>query len=145
VNAKGVARLAALRAGDGAAQVASDLNHTLAQAAVESEPGEIDLSASIDREVKGADVTRLLEIARGAGVNRLEILLTRGARPALVPNGPPEIGIVLPSDFVALPAELADDGLALPPDEGFGRIAPDLVSKALASGRPVRLAARRSR
>jgi hypothetical protein len=141
VNARGVARLAALDAPAGAAQVVSDLNHTLAQAAVDQrEPGAIDLLVSIDREVPGKAIVRLLRIARSAGVRKIEILLTRGAPPRLVPNGPPEIGVVIPRDFVALPVELGDEGLPLAEEQRFGEIAPGLVKAALAVEGPVKIA-----
>jgi tRNA A-37 threonylcarbamoyl transferase component Bud32 len=141
VNAKGVARLAALSSPDGAAHVAADLNRTLAKAAVEqAEPGEIDLSVSVDREVNGGVLLRLLQIARSAGVRRIEFLLTRGQGPRLAPNALPETGIVIPSDFVALPAELGDQGLTLPEDKSFGQIAPELIAAAVSLKEPLRFA-----
>ena len=141
VNAKGVARLAALDAPQGTAQVASDLNHALAQAAVaQREPGEIDLLVSIDHQVKGKDLLRLLRIARSAGVRKIEILLTRGAPPKLALNGPPENGVVIPRDFVALPVELGDEGMALAAEQTFGEVAPSLVRAALEKEGAVKLA-----
>jgi serine/threonine protein kinase len=143
VDAKGIARLRALESREGAAQVASDLNHALAQAAVDQrEPAEIDLLVSIDRHVKGLALQRLLQIARAAGVRRVEILLTRGDQPKLSLTGPKEIGVVLPSDFVALPITLADEGWVIAPEPSFGEIAPDLVREAMTREGPVSLRVR---
>jgi hypothetical protein len=142
VDGRGVARLAALATADGAAQVASDLNHALAQAALaQGEPSGVDLSISIDREVSGDTLAHVLRIARSAGVRRVDLLLTRGGAPRLT-KGPPEIDIVVPDDFVAIPAELADDGAELAGAGRFGSIAPALVAKALSAAGPVRIAAK---
>ena len=143
VDGHGVARLGALDAPEGATHVASDLNRALAQAGLaQTDAAELDLSVSIDREVKGGTLARLLGIARGAGVRRIEILLTRGDSPRVPPRAPPETGIALPGDFVALPAELADDGVELPAGEAFGAIAPALIARALAAEGPVRIGVR---
>ena len=143
VDGRGVARLAALDGAEGRAHVASDLNHALAQAALaQADAAELDLSVAIDRRVETGVLVHLLRIARGAGVRRVEILLTRGASTRLPPRAPPEAAIVLPTDFVALPAELSDDGMALPEAEAFGRIAPELIAGALATPGPLRLLVR---
>ncbi|MFT3766521.1 MAG: hypothetical protein QM820_13560 [Minicystis sp.] len=133
VDGRGVARLSALSSPEGAAPVASDLNHALAQAALtQRDPSGIDLSISIDREVPGGTLLRLLRIARSAGVRRVDLLLTRGGTPRLVVGGPPEIDIVVPNDFVALPAELADEGVELRDKDRFGSLTPWLIDQALA-------------
>ncbi len=89
MDGRGVARLAALDSPEGAAHVAADLNRALAQATLEQKStGELDLSVSIDREVDGGAIVRLLRIARGAGVRRIELLLTRGESPELERGGP---------------------------------------------------------
>jgi hypothetical protein len=48
----------------------------------------------------------------------------------------------MPSDFVAVPAELADDGLEIGEGESFAELAPRLIERALAAKGPggVRLA-----
>jgi hypothetical protein len=141
VDGKGVAKLAALDSPEGALHVAADLNRALAQASLEEKSsGEADLSVSVDREVDAGALRHLFQIARGAGVRRVELLLTRGASPDLERGGPPEIGVVIPKDFVALPAELADTGLPLPSGQPFGRVAPTLVVEALAAHGPIALA-----
>jgi hypothetical protein len=141
VDGRGVAKLAALDATEGARHVAADLNRALAQASLDQKTQtEVDLSVSIDREVDAGTVLRLLQIARGAGVRRVQLLLTRGASPDLGRGGPPEIDVVMPQDFVALPAELADAGIALPAGQPFGRVAPTLVVEALAAHGPIALA-----
>jgi tRNA A-37 threonylcarbamoyl transferase component Bud32 len=146
VDGRGVARLSALASPEGAAQVATELNHALAQAglalATPAAPAGVDLSISIDREVPGGTLLRVLRIARSAGVRRVDLLLTRGGAPRRVPGGPAEMDIVLPSDFVALPAELADDGALLGETDRFGSAAPGLVDQALAGPGPVRIAVR---
>jgi tRNA A-37 threonylcarbamoyl transferase component Bud32 len=140
VDGRGVARLSALASPEGAAQVASDLNHALAQAALANgEPGGVDLSISVDREVTGGTLARLLHLAAGAGARKVELLLTRGEPPRLT-KGPAEIDVVLPSDFVAVPVELRDDGEALGEAVLFGKLAPRLCEEALAGA--VRIAVR---
>jgi serine/threonine protein kinase len=148
VNGRGVARLAALDAPEGALHVAADLNRALAQAELTALPDEtgqadadrVDLSVSIDRAVDAGALLHLLRIARGAGARRVEVLLTRGESPRLGQGGPPEIAVVIPADFVAVPAELADAGFDLPPGEPFGRLTPSLVVQALAARGPVAIA-----
>jgi hypothetical protein len=148
VDGRGVARLAALDAPEGALHVAADLNRALAQAELSSGQEEtsstdvdrVDLSVSIDREVEGAALLHLLQIARGAGVRRVEVLLTRGESPRLGQGGPPEIAVVIPADFVAIPVDLADAGFQLPAGEPFGAVAPSLVVQALAARGPVAIA-----
>jgi hypothetical protein len=141
VDGRGVAPLAALDSPEGASHVAAELNRALAQAILEQRSTkELDLSVSIDREVDGGALLGLLRIARAAGMRRIEVLLTRGESPALGRGGPPEIGVVVPNDFVALPAELADTGFALPAGQPFGRIAPALTVEALAAHGPILLA-----
>jgi serine/threonine protein kinase len=143
VDGRGVARLAALDAPEGAAHVAADLNHALAQAALaEKDAAGVDLSISIDREVKGRVIAMLLRIARAAGARRIEILLTRGESPQSGRGAPAEVDVVLPNDFVALPAVLADEGVTLDEDEVFGKLAPRLMERAL-GGRTVSIAAKR--
>ena len=143
VDGRGVARLRALDAPEGATHVASDLNHALAQAGLaQTDTAPLDLSVSIDRQVKGDTLLRLLRVARAAGVRRIEILLTRGESPRVPPRAPPETAIVMPGDFVALPVELGDDGVELPAGEAFGAIAPALIARALAEEGPVRIAVR---
>ncbi len=51
-------------------------------------------------------------------------------------GGPPEIDIVVPSDFVALPAELADDGVEMRGEDRFGSLTPWLIDRALAAAGP---------
>ena len=142
VDGRGVARLAALTTPEGAAQVSTDLNHRLAQAALGAlDPSGVDLSVSVDREVTGDTLLVLLGVARRAGVRRVEILLTRGEAPRLR-QGPPEIDVVLPGDFVALPAELGDEGVDLAGAGRFGSIAPALIATALAGAGPARIRVR---
>src|SRR5262249_27025608 len=97
-------------------------------------------SVFVDREVNGGALLRLLQIARSAGVRRIELLLTRGEAPRIGPSAPPEAGIVIPGDFVALPGELGDRGLARLADKSFQTIAPELIAAALSSRGPVLLA-----
>ena len=144
VDGRGVARLTALDSPEGALHVAADLNRALAQASLgwaeEQGQADVDLSVSVDREVEGSALLHLLRIARGAGVRRIEVLLTRGGSPELGRGGPPEIDIVIPHDFIALPAELADVGLPVPASERFGQIAPSWLVEALAAHGPIPLA-----
>jgi hypothetical protein len=57
-----------------------------------------------------------------------------GESPALGGSGPPEIGVVVPNDFVAIPA-----------GQPFGRIAPSLAVEALAAHGPILLAVKAPR
>ena len=138
VDGRGVAKLAALVSPEGALHVAAEIDRALAQATLEQRTApEADLSLSVDRDVEGGALLRLLRIARGAGARRIELLLTRGPSPSLTRRGPPEIDVVIPSDFVALPVTLGDAGLALDPAARFGVIAPALAAQVLAGGGPV--------
>ncbi len=141
VDGRGVARLGTLDSPEGASHVAAELDRALAQATLEQKGAEgVDLSVSIDREVDTGAILALLRLARGAGARRIEVLLTRGESPRLGGGGPPEIDVVIPGDFVALPAELADVGVPLPAGEPFGHVAPALVVQALAAHGPIALA-----
>jgi hypothetical protein len=141
VDGRGVARIEALDTPEGAAHVAADLNRALAQATLDQKStGDLDLSVSIDRQVDAGAVLHLLRIARGAGAHRVEVLLTRGESPALGRGGPPETYVVVPRDFVALPAELGDAGFLLPQGQPFGAVTSNLVLQALAAHGPIALA-----
>jgi serine/threonine-protein kinase len=141
VNGKAVLRLGALESSDGMAHLATDLDRALAESAADAQAAsDVDLSMSIDRSVHGDALARVLSIARGAGVKRLELLLTRGESPKLPADAPHEVRVVLPRDFVALPVQLADDGAAIDSNATFGELAPGLLASALANAGPVRLA-----
>ncbi len=140
MDGKPVARLSALSAPETVSHVAAELDSALAAAALDQRgSGETDLSLSADRQVDAETLRRLLQIARGAGVRRVEVLLTRGASPGLL-RGPPEVDVVMPHDFVALPATLADAGVPLASGERFGDVAPALVSRVIAGEPAVALA-----
>jgi serine/threonine protein kinase/biopolymer transport protein ExbD len=130
VNAKGVARLAAIDSPEGAAHLTAELDRALAAAAAKKEPGPVDLSISIDREVRCDALVRIFRAARAAGVHHVELLLTRGEAPKLAPGAPPETMIVLRDDFGALAAELADDGVVLAPTARFGDVVAELSQTA---------------
>jgi hypothetical protein len=141
VDGHGVAKLAALDTPEGVQHIGADLSRALAQASLDQKgSADVDLSVSVDREVDGGVLERLFRIARAAGVHRVEILLTRGASPDLSRGGPPEVSVVIPQDFVALPADLADAGMPLPAGQAFGRFAPAMVVEALAAHGPIALA-----
>ena len=142
VDGRGVARLGTLDAPRwGPPTSPPRLDRALAQATLEQKTTDgIDLSVCIDRQVASGAVLTLLRLARGAGARRVEVLLTRGDSPQLGGGKPPEIDVVIPGDFVALPADLADVGVPLPAGEPFGRVAPALVVQALAAHGPIALA-----
>jgi hypothetical protein len=131
VNGDAKAKLAALEAPAVADALARDVGKAVADAAKTSEADAPDLAISIDREVPWSTVTRILgRVYATAGVRRIELLLTRGPAPKLKPNGPPEAGFVLASDFVALAATLAPEGAAFDGSRRFGEIAPELIARS---------------
>jgi hypothetical protein len=142
VDAVPTAPMAALESDEGSLNLGRDLAHAIADAGAKAAPGDPALSIAIDRDVPWSSAARALRAARRAGARRVELLLTRGPRPELARSGPPEASWVVPTDFVALPAELAEDGLAPAPDARFGDLAPELTRRALAGELPVRLAVR---
>ena len=140
INGEGVAKLGALDSPEVAVNVSGQLSRALAapEAGEATEDGP-DLSVSIDREVPYGSVLRLLQLARGAGVRRIELLLTRGPRPSIPPSAPPEAAYAVATDFVAVQVTLAADGLRPADEDAFGKVAPALVEKAL-TGAEVSLA-----
>jgi tRNA A-37 threonylcarbamoyl transferase component Bud32 len=142
VDAVPTAPVGALESAEGALNLGRDLAHAIADAAAKADPGDPTLSIAIDRDVPWRTASRALEVARRAGARRVELLLTRGPRPDLGHRGPVEASWVVPSDFVALPADLGDAGFAPADDARFGDVAPELARRALAGEVPVRLAVR---
>ena len=139
IDSKGVARLAALASPESSAQVLAELNRALAKMDGLDEPNEArasDLSLFIDREVKGESVSRVFQLARSAGVRRVELVLTRGASPVLGPSAPAEARVVLPADFVAIPCDLDPAGEPLDGGATFGDLARGLVARAAAGETP---------
>jgi tRNA A-37 threonylcarbamoyl transferase component Bud32 len=109
IDGRGIARLGALESREAAIAITADLNHALGRLDRPAPEG-LDLSVSIDREVPYELVARVLRIARGCGVRRAEVLLTRGRPPVIPVRAPAEASHVLASDFVAIPVELVDRG-----------------------------------
>ncbi len=150
VNAKGVARIAALENPEGAAHVAEGLGRALAQASVD-EAGAIegddkgtdprahavDLAVFADREVSSGVLLQLLAIARRGGAKHVDLMLGVGPAPRIPKDAPPEVQVLLPRDAVALPLELVDEGgLPLDPRATIGSGAPaSSRSRALAKHR----------
>jgi tRNA A-37 threonylcarbamoyl transferase component Bud32 len=135
VDAKPVAPTPALASVDGRLSVSGELNRALA-ARVAKDGGvhDVDLAVMIDRQVEFPVVLKLLAIARAAGVQRIEFLLTRGPPPVLAAGAPPETAFVLPTDFVALPAVLDDAGFSADDGSTFGALAPRLIDALAARG-----------
>ncbi|HEY4116767.1 MAG TPA: serine/threonine-protein kinase [Byssovorax sp.] len=147
IDAKGVAKLAALESAEGRARVSQDLARALAQAAVDrpaTDDGswdakqDVDLSLCVDADVPLGTVETLLRIARGAGARHVDLLLSRGPTPMIPLRAPPETQIVIPRDFVALPILLGDDGLTLDARAGakYADVVTALVHDA-SPGKPV--------
>jgi len=148
VDGRGVATLASLQTEEGLANVGAEINRARAGAIGDlSAPDErdpVDLVVICDREVPWGTVLRLLRLARRSGAERIDLLLSRGPAPKPLPGAPAEAGWVVPTDFVAVPARLADSGLA--PDAGarFGDAAPELIRLAQSRpGTPIALAVQR--
>lgn len=141
VDGKGIARLAALDTETGLFHATGALHQALAQAAVDRGADEVDLTVTADESVAYGKIARLLGLARAGGVRRVDLLFRRGAKPELPTDSPPEASYVVPSDFVAVPAELADEGFSAGDDERWSEVAPRLL-RDVTAGRPVRVRAR---
>jgi hypothetical protein len=142
VNGRGIAKLAALDSETGLFHATAALHQALAQAAVERGADEVDLSVTADENVAYGKLVRLLSLARAGGARRVDLLFRRGPRPVLATDGPPETAYVVPSDFVAVAAELRDDGFSAPDGEPWSAVAPRLLA-ALPADAPLRLRAPR--
>jgi hypothetical protein len=127
-----IAPIAALASAQGENHIGQEIDRVLASAAAHGR-SPTRLSLMIDREVPFGIVHKLLARARASGVERAELLLTRGSPPSLPENSPMEAALVKASDFVALPVVLADDGMRFADEEQFGGIVPELVQHADAS------------
>ena len=169
VNAKGVAKIAALENPEGAAHVAEGLGRALAQASVDAAASEVDdktgaharaaddegadprqrqvdLAVFADREVSSSVLLQLLGIAKRGGATHVDLMLGVGPAPHIPKDAPPEVQVLLPSDAVALPLELVDEG-GLPLDEQatVERAASGLVTLAIAKKLPLRIDVRPAR
>jgi hypothetical protein len=140
VDGRPIAPLSVAHSPEGESNIGRDLSQALAARAAREDDAETDLAVSIDREVPWRSVVGLLDVARRSGVRTAELLLTRGPALAVPDGAPPEASWVLASDFVAVRIELADDGFRTGPDESFGRVAAQLVDRALAGGEPIVIA-----
>jgi tRNA A-37 threonylcarbamoyl transferase component Bud32 len=141
VNAKGVAKIAALENPEGAAHVADELGRALAQASVEaSAPNESDLAVFADKELSSGVLIDLLRIAKHGGASKVDLMLGIGPAPKVPKNAPPEVQILVPRDAVALPIELVEQG-GLPIDAraSVDHTADALVTLALAGKAPVKI------
>ena len=140
IDAEPVAPLAALDSEEGRMSVAAAVGRAVAHNAAEPQPGDRDLAVSIDREVPYRTVIAALRLAHRAGARNIEIRFTRGARPQIPVSisAPVEVGYVLPTDFVAVPAELATDGFTASADARFGDVAPAMLA-AVRTDAPLRV------
>ena len=129
INGRAVAKLAALDGESGAFLVTAALHQALAQASVERGGDEVDLAVTADESVPFGRIVRLLGIARAGGARRVDLVFRRGPKPVVATGGPPEIAYVVPSDFVAAPAELADSGFTAGADEPWSKVAPRLLAR----------------
>lgn len=137
VDGEPMAKLGALVSAPGAQNLARDLGHALARAAAEEADGGVELAVSIHRELTGEEASRVLGVARAAGVTEVELVCFHGVRPPLSAARSLETTIVLPSDFVALRASLVARGaghgaVALEPREAWSTLVGSLAARALA-------------
>ncbi len=130
IDAAPIVPIAALDASEGTLNVAAALGRALAQHAAEPQPGDRDLAVAIDRFTRWRTVSVLLGIAHRAGARAIELRFTRGPSPAIPSNGPPEVGYVLPSDFVAVEVTLGNQGVTAGPEIPFAEIAPQIIGAA---------------
>ncbi len=79
-------------------------------AAAEPEPEAPHLSVLADRSVSTSVLGHALGIARACGAEHAELLLTRGIAPRIPADAPLEAANVMPTDFVAIRAHLAEEG-----------------------------------
>jgi biopolymer transport protein ExbD len=134
VNADALARLDAVELEPRLRQRLTDvLAKDAARGNVAAERTE--LLVTIDREVRFRTVRQILRVAHQAGLRRIELLLARSGPPLLSRQSPPEADYLVPSDFVALRAELRATGLSAAPEEPFAVTARRIVqaSRATAS------------
>jgi tRNA A-37 threonylcarbamoyl transferase component Bud32 len=125
-----LAKLSSLDSSDGQLVLVRELQRTLA-APRERNKEDPDLLVAADRSLPYRDVLRALRLARHAGVQHVEVLLTRGAAPILPDDAPAEAGYALASDFFALPFTLTP-GRANPEElaKKFGEVTPALIELA---------------
>lgn len=141
INGKGIAKLAALDTETGTFHATAALHQALAQAAVERGESEIDLTVTADEDVPFGKIALLLSLARAGGARHCDLLFRLGPKPSLSTEAPPEASYVVPSDFRAVPVELADEGFTAPPSERWATASARLLREA-EPGSPVRLRAR---
>ncbi len=141
VNGRGIAKLAALDTETGLFHATSALHQALGQAAVDRGADEVDLTVTADEDVPYGKLARLLGLARAGGARRVDLLFRRGPKPVLSTDNPPETSYVVPSDFAAVPVELADDGFTARDEDRWSVVAPALL-REVAAGKVIRLRAR---
>jgi serine/threonine-protein kinase len=137
IDAEPVAPLRALESEAGALGLVRDLGQAMARGAVDRAAGSPDLSIAVDRRVPWRALARVFAVAHAAGAREVELLLTVGAAPRIPSRAPPEAAHVLPSDFVALPAELVGEAAGTTPpgdDTPFAAVARGWVRKVRAGG-----------
>ena len=94
-----------------------------------------------DEDVPYGKLVRLLGLARAGGARRVDLLFRRGPKPVLSTSNPPEASYVVPSDFAAVPVELADEGFSARDEDRWSAVAPSLL-REVAAGKVIRLRAR---
>ena len=145
LDGRAIARVAAIDSAAVRQSVVHDVSNATAAAlthvesAIRPDLGEpTDLGVIADRRVPWSRVATVLGLAREAGVARVQLLLSRGQMVAIPSNAPREAGFLLPTDFVAIDAVLADEGFSPAGDLAYDAAVAELPQ---AGTEPVALAA----
>ncbi len=128
IDGERIALTAGLASDEGRAALAIDLAHRLARA---DTGGNAALSVMVDRHVPFAIVRSALRVARRLGVERVDVLFTRGESPTWRVDAPDEAGFALPRDFGAATITLSgSSGLEADDAAPWSRVAPELLADA---------------
>jgi hypothetical protein len=142
LNGRGLGRLATLESDSGRQTVLRELTAALATPTPGGEGSGVDISFLVDRNVPVEKLRELGALAYEAGARSAEILLTRGAIAEVPPRAPPEAGLLLPRDFVALRTKLESRPAVAYGETRFAAFAATLQEQAgagplsIAVGRP---------
>ncbi|NUP05837.1 MAG: serine/threonine protein kinase [Polyangiaceae bacterium] len=109
LNGKGIGKLSALDAASGRQAISTPIVAALATPRPDAKRS-VDLSLIVDRAVPWSRVEELLALSYEGGARSVDLLLTRGAEPAIPRGAPPEVANLLPRDFGAVEITLGDTG-----------------------------------
>jgi hypothetical protein len=151
LNGKGIGKLSALDTDTGRQAIANAIVTGLAspmsdlslEAASDPVGRKIDLALLVDRRVPWSRVEQVLGLAFDGGARSADLLLTRGQEPNIPADAPPEASLLLPSDFVALPLELGNEGLTPKRSLELAEVATQLLAQPGAGERSIAISIQR--